>query len=99
MAKTLAKKFASVARAREIDEQSQSSFKQSYDNAREGWREMDFFRESVFPPFFHPPTVYIQTGRPDCANFRPISGANPTIVTYNANVVKVYRATNSITRF
>jgi hypothetical protein len=62
MAKTLAKKFASVARAREIDEQSQSSFKQSNDNAREGWREMDFFRESVSPLFFTRPQFTYKQG-------------------------------------
>jgi hypothetical protein len=31
--------------------------------------------------------------------FKTLSGANPTIVSYNASVVKIYNATSSLVRF
>jgi hypothetical protein len=37
--------------------------------------------------------------RPYRTNRRPLPGANPTIASYNASVVKTYRTVNSMARF
>jgi hypothetical protein len=34
-----------------------------------------------------------------CRKLQQVSGANPTIVIYNASVVKIYNTTNSLVRF